>query len=83
MNACVLLMGMSYLAQLSNTNVYVYLYATMSNICVNGIVKVRSYIAQYPGLTTDQGGLHCILEHNLNFSRKYPATLQLMREDYS
>ena len=52
-------------------------------------VKISSYIAQYPVIMIVQSTLHvtprqtCSIEHRLGFSRKLPATLQLMRENNS
>ena len=52
-------------------------------------VKLSSYTAQYPIVSTAQSDLHvtpwqtCSIKHHLDFSGKYLATLQLMRKDYS
>ena len=43
-------------------------------------VKVSSYIAQYLHFTTCQT---CSFQHQLNFSGKYSAMLQLLCDDYS
>ena len=60
------------------------------NICSNvKLVNVMSYVTQYSILWIAQSALdftpwqNCSFERQVDFSRKHPATLQLMRDYYS
>ena len=53
------------------------------------MIKVHPYIARYPVLGTAQSALHfnpwqtCLFQHQLDFSGKHSAMLQLLCEDYA
>ena len=65
-----------------------FCYQGIQQIC-NLCKQLSSYAlitAQYPVFRIAKRILHfapCSVEHNLDFSGKHPATLQLMRKEYS